>query len=221
MTAKAKSEEVPTVTPEVVHVDGGTVVVSAQLSKEQMLEATHLQKKAPKIVKAVEDMSKAENALREKYFELCRSIRETSVEVVKGQAVRTLNRKEVTLLLLSLGFKKQRVTEINRVVEVSDEIWKQYEAKTISFRATLQLARGSGEEGDTPPVEGDTGPDAGKVQPKLSKEVQTALAELMVENFDKLKSTKGKKPYFLEYVTANADGNEEKKFEISIKVTVQ
>lgn len=195
------------------------------LTAEQLVQAKILQEKCAPVVAAVTAANQLEAQLGDKYFEICRSLR-AKYKVVNNTDERTLTRKEVSLLLQSLGYRKQRITEINKVVEVSEEIWKTYEARKLSFRGTLQLARGAGEEGSgtgelDDPAGAGTGADAGKPQPKTPKAVQSELADLLLKHFEQLKSTKGKKPYAFEYVTPNADGNEEKKFEVSIKVTVQ
>lgn len=227
--APAKNQEVPAVNANVELVPDGKPLVlkmpDTGLDEKQMAQAKILQEKCAPVVAAVQAANLLETQLGDKYFEICRSLRQ-KYKVVNNTDERTLTRKEVSLLLQSLGYRKQRITEINKVVEVSEEIWKTYEQRKLSFRGTLQLARGAGEEGsgdgevDSPEGAG-TGADAGKPQPKLPKTAQGELADFLVKHFEGLKSTKGKKPYFLEYVTPNADGNEEKKFEVSIKVTVQ
>jgi len=195
------------------------------LTAPQLAQAKMLQEKCAPVVQAVLEANQLEAQLGDKYFAICRALRQ-KYKVVVNADERTLDRKEVSLLLQSLGYRKQRITEINKVVEVTDEIWKSYEARKLSFRGTLQLARGAGEEGsgegevDSPEGAG-TGADAGKPQPKTPKAVQSELAELLVKHFDSLKSTKGKKPYVFTYETPNGDGNEEKKFEVTLKVTVQ
>lgn len=216
----AEGAKPPTIAPVLVLKDENG------LTAPQLVQAKILQEKCPAIVQAVTAALKAEKELGDKYFDICRTIRETSVEVVKGAAVRTLNRKEVALLLQSLGYRKQRIAEINRVVEVSDEIWKQYQKRHISFRATLQLARGGeggegGEGADGEGAGGDagTGADAGKPKAKLAKELATELAAFAVKHFEKLKSTKGKIPYAVTYEGPDAEGNEEKRIEFTIKVT--
>jgi len=125
------------------------------LTVTQQAQAAELQTLCPAIVDAVKEVSEFEAGLRDKYFGLCRAIRDTQLKVTEG-ATRGLTRREVTLLLQSLGYSKQRITEINRVVEVPPEIWKQFEQKQMGFRAVLTLARNADKpapETTTPPTE--------------------------------------------------------------------
>jgi len=219
--------ELPTAAVSVEVLNGGKPLElktpDTKLSSAQLAQAKFLQDACGPVVEAVREANQLEAQLGDKYFAICRALRAEYKVIINADA-RKLDRKEVTLLLTSLGYRKQRITEINRVVEVSDEIWKSYEARKLSFRGTLQLARGSEDEAGGSGEgagEGEKGADAGKPQPKMGKNVQNDLCEILVKYFDALKSTKGKKPYLLEYTTPNADGNEEKRFEVSIKVTVQ
>lgn len=49
--------------------------------------------------------------------------------------------KLVTDTLLKLGFKKTRVSEINRVAQASDEVFSKYQARAIGFDKALEMAR--------------------------------------------------------------------------------
>jgi len=49
--------------------------------------------------------------------------------------------KIVSRALLQLGFKKTRVSEVNRVAGASDAVFSQYEARMIGFENALDLAR--------------------------------------------------------------------------------
>jgi len=131
------------------------------LTPIQQKQAEQLQAQCPDIVLAVQEVSQYEAGLKERYFGLCVAIRNAALKI-ENAAVRGMNRREVTLLLQSLGYSKQRITEINRVVEVPPELWAKFEAKQVGFRATLEQARGknpvtAGEEGGegqggTPPT---------------------------------------------------------------------
>jgi len=176
------------------------IVSATGLSEDQLKLAVALQEQCPAIVAAVREVSQFEAGLRDKYFALCTAIRETQIPVVEG-ATRTLNRREVTLLLRSLGYTKQRVTEINRVVEVSDEVWQKFKQKELGFRAVLSIARAAPEqeeqltdvtpEGDQPGV----APVAPKPKPKLPVAVEDAIAHAIVEKGAKVKVTPGDDGY--------------------------
>jgi len=64
------------------------------------------------------------------YLTLCRYIR-----------ANRLAPKLVSHELTALGFKKSRVSEINRVAQASDKLFNDYEAKMLGFDRTLALAR--------------------------------------------------------------------------------
>jgi len=164
------------------------------LTVVQMEIAVKLQGACPAVVEAVKQVSEFEAGLKDKYFSLCRSIREARLPLEAG-AVRGLNRSEVTLLLQSLGYTKQRITEINRVVEVPAEIWAKFETKEMGFRATLALARSKpGEQ-----LENEAGaevPSKLKKEIKLSKAMQDVLIECSNRLIAlKIKTTKGDEGY--------------------------
>lgn len=173
------------------------VVNENGLSEDQTKLAMDLQQRCPGIVAAVKEVSQFEAGLRDRYFALCTAIRETQLEVTQG-ATRTLNRREVTLLLRSLGYTKTRVSEINRVVEVSDEVWEQFKKKELGFRAVLSIARGKPEEAAEADQVTDATPEGGapgvapvppKPKPKLPVAVQDAIAHAIVEKAAKVKVT--------------------------------
>lgn len=64
------------------------------------------------------------------YLTLCQYIRKNRVEA-----------KLVSFELGQLGFRKQRVTEINRVAMAPEKVWLQYEARALGFDKTLAIAR--------------------------------------------------------------------------------
>lgn len=66
----------------------------------------------------------------EKYRELVVYIRENKVAP-----------KTVSGALLKLGFKRSRVSEVNRVANASDALFSQYEAKLIGLDKALEIAR--------------------------------------------------------------------------------
>lgn len=114
-----------------------------------------LQAKFPEVVQAVDDIARQETLLGDKYFELCSRLRAAKIEVnaeptATGDEPKTtkrnLSRDEVKVLLRSLGYAKSRVSEINRVIEVSDAIWAQYANRSLTYRSTLAIARGKDEK---------------------------------------------------------------------------
>lgn len=79
------------------------------------------------------DIINATGELAGKYLALCLYIRAEKVSP-----------KIVAAELLGAGFKKSRVSEINRVANTSAELFSTYEAKQIGFDKTLALARAEG-----------------------------------------------------------------------------
>jgi hypothetical protein len=65
-----------------------------------------------------------------KYLSLCLYIREHK-----------LGPKEVSVPLIKLGFKRSRISEINRVAGASDKLFSEYQAKLIGFDKVLNFAR--------------------------------------------------------------------------------
>lgn len=49
----------------------------------------------------------------------------------------------VTDTLEPLGFIKQRITELYRVATAADEVWQEYEARRLGFKAALNITRGT------------------------------------------------------------------------------
>lgn len=73
---------------------------------------------------------KATGELATKYFDLVVGIRQQKIAP-----------KLVSFALGKLGFKRSRVSEINRVANASDKLFKDYEAKLLGFDKILELAR--------------------------------------------------------------------------------
>jgi len=78
-------------------------------------------------VAAVAEFREQYGRLGEKYFGMCKAVREAK-----------LARKESTALLLGLGLAKSRVSEILSVSEVSEVVWNAYDQKQIGFKAALK-----------------------------------------------------------------------------------
>jgi len=89
--------------------------------------AIEVGRKNPKIVEAVNEFREQYGRLGEKYFGMCKAVREAK-----------LPRKESTALLLGLGLAKSRVSEILSVSEVSQAVWDAYDQKQIGFKAALK-----------------------------------------------------------------------------------
>lgn len=82
------------------------------------------------------DEVKAAHAdLGEKYLNLCKHIRAKQIPP-------TIVRET----LAAKGFVKQRITEINRVAQCGDDVWNEFEARSLSFRKVLALERGTVEQ---------------------------------------------------------------------------
>lgn len=122
----------PVVTPEVAAVIPPAFEAHAPGMKPMTLQlAIQLGQKHPEIVNAVHEFKVAYGRAGELYFGMAASLRNAK-----------LAKKESTALLLGLGLSKSRVSEIIRVSSVSDAIWNQYSAKTIGFKAAMQLEAG-------------------------------------------------------------------------------
>jgi hypothetical protein len=65
-----------------------------------------------------------------KYLDLCLYIRKHSVAP-----------KLVSFELQRLGFKRSRISEVNRVAQASENLFRQYEAKMIGFDKVLNMSR--------------------------------------------------------------------------------
>jgi len=131
----------------------------------------------PQIVKAVTNLTTAMEQAQGRYYQVLHALRAAK-----------LQKKENTALLLGLGFHKSRVSQLCAMASVSDDVWAKYSAKTIGFRAALELENGGGD--DTPEVE-VVDPEAengrkrarAKIYP-VPKGIQTALAAA-VEHWEK------------------------------------
>lgn len=99
------------------------------MSAIQLALAGKLAQEYPAIVKAAEDFRDHYVRTGEKYFTLCKTVRDSK-----------LAKKAATALLLGLGFPKSRASEIITVSAVSDELWAKYSAQSVGFKATLKLA---------------------------------------------------------------------------------
>jgi len=136
----------PAETPEVAAVIPPAFEAHAPGMKPMALQlAIQLGQKHPAIVQAVVEFRDAYGRAGEKYFGMASSLREAK-----------LQKKESTALLLGLGLSKSRVSEIIRVSSVSDAIWNQYSAKSIGFKAAMQLEAGESSDGGTDDSEDKT-----------------------------------------------------------------
>jgi len=199
-------------------------LVTEGLSETEVSLASDLHSKYPKIGIANQKLVEAGEKLKGRYFELLDSIR-TPAEGVK------LNGKEVSLILRSLGYNKVRVSEMRKVMEVSDDLWAQYRNNVIGFKPLLALARGkstdneSGAEGGEVEGEGQ-GESTEKKEPKkaqtqpLPGQLESALCERLNEFADKVPPLGGGSYYFLSYVCQAQSGEKRvnRRFVVSVEV---
>lgn len=68
----------------------------------------------------------------ESYLELCAYIRKHQIAS-----------KMVSFELGELGFHRSRISEITKVAYAADDVWNEFAARTIGFRRTLELERGT------------------------------------------------------------------------------
>lgn len=176
------------------------------LKPEELKQAVELQTKNPEVVKMTEELRQAMQKTGEKYIGLCESLRNSQ-----------LNGPDMVLLMRSLGFRKQRITEIRRVISVPDELWEKYKARQLSFKATLTAARGGLQlpAGETPDKEeresedgegeGGGGGSGGAKIHRMPKGLQTELVKALNEH--PLKDTPGSEGYEFVYKTKDAKLN--------------
>jgi len=102
--------------------DAASVALEVVTKKEQA-QITEIQELGKGIIVAMGELG-------EKYLRLILFIRANQVSP-----------KLVSRELTNLGFKRSRVSEINRIAQCGDKLFKQYEAKLIGFNKILDLAR--------------------------------------------------------------------------------
>jgi len=68
----------------------------------------------------------------DKYYKLCVYVREHCIDT-----------RMLRNALEPLGFRKERISEIYRVATSSGAIWSEFLARSLSFRRTLELTRGT------------------------------------------------------------------------------
>lgn len=108
---------------------GKTKAVSA------VVETVEDQKKIAGLVERSQSIIRATGLVAEKYYDLITFIRRNQVSP-----------KMVSEQMGKLGFKRSRISEVNRVAQAKDAVYSTYEAKAIGFDKALQLARAA--EGD-------------------------------------------------------------------------
>lgn len=184
------------------------------LTKEQQIQAAELSAKFPQLEIAYKKVKQQEENLRGKWFHFCDLLREPSKSA-------KLNGREMTLLLLSFGERKQRATEIIKVVSVDDDVWAKYKANVIGFKAVLQLARNPNAQTSDTETDTEAGTDEGK-KPKDSPVIKTIpptyasiICNALADDPKQFEPT-GKGYYELVYVTPYGDHG--RKFTVTIEV---
>jgi len=132
--------------------------------------AIQVGEKNPKIVNAAHEFKVAVGTTGEKYLKLLHALREAK-----------LQKKEATALLLGLGFNKGRASELNKLSTAKQEVWDQYAAKGISFRAALALEDGKEPKGTGSDSGNEGGPAKKKEKTKIHpapKWIQLSLADV-------------------------------------------
>jgi len=202
---------------------------SLALVNEQGLTVTeatcgaNLVKACPSIVAAFEEYRNAENTYSSRFWSLAESLRTPqSVPVLTPKldgtqttVTQRLNGREVTLLLLSLGEVKQRVTEWKRVIEMDDETYLKCRVAGLSKVETLGVARGTlaiegeGEEAEAVKVHKEPAEPAAKVTEakshKFPKQCALLLHGVIEGDPDAIgpKATDDEIPYELSGMTAD------------------
>lgn len=123
MTAKA-TETKPAATP-----DSKSAVPAKTEAKTEVLTGKEAAQ-SDMVQKLGRDIIAKTGEVAGLYLQLCLYIRKHSVAP-----------KLVSFELTRLGFKRSRISEINRVSNASDDLFKQYEAKMIGFDKVLNMSR--------------------------------------------------------------------------------
>lgn len=193
-----------------------------KMTPENIRFAVELGEKHPAVVESVvalqSSLHELENVAKvagEKYFRTVKALRETK-----------LNRREATLLLKGLGFSKVTASKLQKVAEVSPELWAKYEAKQLGFNATLLLGREElstetedAPEGTEKPVADPAGgsvrePKKPKEETPFAKKYRDAILALLTQmGEDNVRASKDGMPYFFQYETAKGV-----KYQLTMKV---
>lgn len=105
-------------------------IAGDRLSEADTALAAKLQKEHGELVASVKHCMEGEKQMRGLYLDVLKQLRASN-----------LSAHEVTVLLLSLGWRKQRVTEVRRLYEVDDGTWKKLTSGEVSYRQTLAIER--------------------------------------------------------------------------------
>lgn len=177
------------------------------LSESELNFAKELIVKYPAVGVAYKEVKLGEEKLKGKWLRLCEALRDPKDGT-------RLNGREMTLLLKGLGERKQRITEIVKVVSVDDALWAKYKQGILGFRAVLQIARNP-ELPPEPPAEGE--PEAeGEPQTQepgarvtethpVPAPVASAVADLLGNHYLSLPPV-GKGYYQMVYTIATSPG---------------
>jgi len=193
--------------------ENGLTVGEATLAKS-------LEQQCPKIAEAFKQYQQAEGEFRSRFWSLAEALRQP--QVINGpsgpRAAARLTGRQITVLLLSLGEIKQRVTEWKRVVEMDDETYEKCRLAGFSKVETLGIARGSlvitgeGEEAKAEKLassaSGEEGASEAPSKPaeptfhRIPKGVATIIHALITDNHS-LKATDDEIPYELKGKTSD------------------
>ena len=208
MTAKSKKKNVAPKTLALVNEQG--------LTQSELAAAVAIGQAAPAIVAAFADYRRAEGEFASRFWTLAETLRLPVAKVGPTGSLPALrlNGREVSLLLLSLGEIKQRVTEWKKVVEMDDDTYQKCRLAGFSKVETLGVARGSlaiegeGEDAEAVPVKK---PDTETKKPtkakfhKLSKELAQLFHAIIQGDTDSpgVKATNDNVPFELEGTLAD------------------
>lgn len=124
-----------------------TVVVNdLGLTASEASAAIAIKEAAPEQVKAVRAFKEIANKAKGYFWEMVAALREpVSLKGADGKPLppMRLNAREITLMLLSEGMNKVRVSEVNTVVQLADDVFAKAKQLSLSKDDTLRLARGT------------------------------------------------------------------------------
>lgn len=181
---KAKTETTALVKPEIIPVK----VVDGHF---ELVDPKHI-----KLGLIADEMIGLRTQMGAKYVELCKWVRTNSIPP-----------KEVREVLALKGFNKVRISEINRIAQVTDDMWNEFEAGKLGRDMVLLLERGAEPVETLPPgpsepgVEsaleageaGDSGESAEEVSSDEKKKLGMARSAKYILNAAEFLNLKSKK----------------------------
>jgi len=122
------------------------VVNDYGLTASEAEQALRIQKSAPDQVAAITDFRESFNRTSGYFWKMVEKLREpVAVRGHEGKVLppMRMNGREIGLLLQSMGFNKVRISEVNRVVEMADDVFDKARKLQLGKDDALAVARGT------------------------------------------------------------------------------